>query len=252
MPGRPSTQLDAGTKTIHAAHKDLRRRDRFTAGFRPTPYDVWSLRHDPAYGVPHPGAIPAGIIAHLLHYYTEPDALVVDPMAGGGTTLDVCQAMGRRCLAFDVAPVRPEIAANDVKDGFTPQCGGCDLVFVDPPYHTLRARRYPAPGVGEQPLAAWRAFLDQLARDAFATLKPGGRLALLLANQTETDLPAGVGYLDHAFYGYQAMQAAGFQPERRISCPMAGSHLPQQVLRARREGRMLGVVRDLLIGRKPL
>ena len=36
--------LDAGTKTIHAAYKDLRRRDRFTAGFRPTPYDVWPFR----------------------------------------------------------------------------------------------------------------------------------------------------------------------------------------------------------------
>src|SRR5262249_52552057 len=27
-------QLDAGSKTVHAAYKDLRRRDRFTTGFR--------------------------------------------------------------------------------------------------------------------------------------------------------------------------------------------------------------------------
>ena len=44
-------QLDAGTKTIYAAYKDLRRRDRFSADFRPTPYDVWSFRHDRAFGV---------------------------------------------------------------------------------------------------------------------------------------------------------------------------------------------------------
>src|ERR1700677_3178461 len=31
-------QLDAATKTIHAGYKDLRRRDRFSADFRPTPY----------------------------------------------------------------------------------------------------------------------------------------------------------------------------------------------------------------------
>ena len=55
-------QLDAGTKTIHAAYKDLRRRDRFAAGFRPTPYDVWSCRHDRAFGIPHPGSIPASIV----------------------------------------------------------------------------------------------------------------------------------------------------------------------------------------------
>ena len=64
-------QLDAGTKTIHAAYKDLRRRDRFTAGFRPTPYDVWSFKHDRAFGIPHPGSIPPAIVAHALHYYTD-------------------------------------------------------------------------------------------------------------------------------------------------------------------------------------
>ena len=63
-------QLDTGTKTIHAAYKDLRRRDRFSADFRPTPYDVWSFRHDRAFGVPHAGSIPAGDhrpYALLLH-----------------------------------------------------------------------------------------------------------------------------------------------------------------------------------------
>ncbi len=100
-------QIDAGIKTIHAAYKDLRRRDRFTAGFRPTPYDVWSFRHDPAFGIPHPGSIPPAIIAHALHYFTQPGDLVVDPMAGGGTSLDVSQSMGRRCLAYDLHPSAP-------------------------------------------------------------------------------------------------------------------------------------------------
>ena len=75
---------------------------------------------------------------------------------------------------------------------------------------------------------------------------------LLLAAQTEKDLPAGFGYLDHAFYGYIAALRAGFLPERRISCPMDGAYLPQQVRQARRDGRLLGQVRDLLVVRKPL
>ncbi len=91
-------ELDAGTKTIHAAYKDLRRRNRFAVDFRPTPYDVWSFRHDRAFGIPHPGRTPPGIVAHTLHYFTRPNDLVVDPMAGGGTTIDVCKSMGRRCL----------------------------------------------------------------------------------------------------------------------------------------------------------
>jgi len=244
-------QLDAGTKTIHAAYKDLRRRDRFSAGFRPTPYDVWSFKHDRAFGIPHPGSIPPAIVAHTLHYYTLPNGLVIDPMAGGGTTLDVCESMGRKAIAYDLNPVRPDILKHDVRNGFPPESHGCDLIFCDPPYHTMLARKYGAAGIDHEPLPVWIEFLNQLARDAMAALKPGGHLALLVANQTEKDLPAGFGYLDHAFLGYSAMVAAGFLPERRISCPMDGAYLPQHVRRARTEGRMLGQVRDLLIGRKP-
>jgi len=243
--------LDAGTKTVHAAYKDLRRRDTFTSGFRPTPYDVWNFRHDRAYGIPHPGSIPPAIIAHAVHYFSPPGGLVVDPMAGGGTTLDVCEAMGRRCLAYDLHPTRPDIANNDVNEGFTPESSGCDLIFADPPYHTMKAGQYPGFGIGDAPLSEWMAFLDRFARHCLATLRPGGFLALLLANQTERDLPAGSGYLDHAFFGYQALMMAGFAPERRISCPMDGAYLPQHVRRARVEGRMLGQVRDLLVMRKP-
>ncbi len=244
-------QLDAGTKSIHAAYKDLRRRDRFSADFRPTPYDVWSFRHDRAFGIPHPGSIPPALVAHTLYYYTSPGALVVDPMAGGGTTLDVCQSMGRRCLAYDLHPTRPEIQAHDIRLGLPPEADDCDLVFCDPPYHTMLARQYARDSVATAPLSEWIAFLNDLACHAFAALKPGGYLALLLAPQTEKDLPVGFGYLDHAFFGYTAATQAGFLPERRISCPMDGAYLPQHVRRAREEGRLLGQVRDLLVMRKP-
>jgi hypothetical protein len=243
--------LDAGTKSIHAAYKDLRRRDRFTTGFRPTPYDVWPFRHDRAFGIPHPGSIPPAIVAHTLHYYTAPGALVVDPMAGGGTTLDVCESMGRRCLAYDLHPTRPEIVKHDVRNGFPQEANECDLVFCDPPYHTMRARCYGEGGVDTIPLQRWVAFLTYLARAALGALRPGGFIALLMANQTEKDLPASWGYIDHGYLGYHALRAAGFRPERRISCPMDGAYLPQHIQRARAEGRMLGQVRDLIVMRKP-
>ena len=211
--------------------KILRRRDRFTAGFRPTPYDIWAFRHDRAYGVAHPGSIPAAIVAHVLFYFSEPNALVVDPMAGGGTTVDVCTAMGRRCLAYDKSPVRDDIHMHDVNEGFPLEASGCDLNFCDPPYHSMLARAYggEGPGVSEQPLIEWLSLLDRIAAAAIQVLRPGGVLALLLANQTEKDLPRGFGYLDHAFYGLSAFATVGFLLERRISCPMSGGFLPQHV-----------------------
>ncbi len=245
-------RLDANQQTIHAAYKDLRRRDRYTTGFKPTPYDVWNFRGDSSYGIPHPGSIPPSIIAHTLHYYSRPNDLIVDPFAGGGATIDVSLAMGRRCLAYDLDPKRPDVQRQDVRGGFAPETKDCDLIFADPPYFTMLAKEYDQSSVSNAPLSDWLRFLDQFALNSYSTLKPGGVLALLLANQTEKDLPAGFGYLDHAFFGYQALLRSGFLPERRVSCPMSGTHLPQNVARARREGRMLGVARDLLVVRKPL
>ncbi len=246
------TELDAGTKTIHAAYKDLRRRNRFTTDFRPTPYDVWAFRHDRAFGIPYPGSIPPAIVAHTLHYFCPPGGFVIDPMAGGGSTLDVCQSMGRRCLAYDLEPSRPDIRYHDIRTGFPVEAVGCQLIFCDPPYHTMLARRYGEDSIASASWQDWIDFLHCLTRHAFNTLQPGGYLALLLAPQTEKDLPAGYGYLDHSFFGYTAAVQAGFLPERRISCPMDAGYLPQHVRQARIEGRMLGQVRDLVVVRRPL
>jgi hypothetical protein len=244
-------QLDAGTKTIHAAYKDLRRRDRFTTNFKPTPYDVWAFRHDRAFGIPHPGSTPPAVIAHTIHYFCPPGGFVVDPMAGGGTALDVCQSMGRRCAAYDLHPARPDVSQHDIRTGFPPATIGCDLIFCDPPYHSMLAKAYGAESVAGASLEDWIGFLRGFVCHALATVRLGGYLALLLAPQTEKDLPAGYGYLDHTFCGYTVALQAGFLPERRISCPMNGGYLPQHVHRARVEGRMLGQVRDLLVFRRP-
>ena len=52
------------------------------------PYDVWNFAkcHD-LYGREWPGRIPGQLIAHVLYFYTNPGDLVLDPMAGSGTTL---------------------------------------------------------------------------------------------------------------------------------------------------------------------
>ena len=54
------------------------------------------------------GVTPAFVIYNLVKRYTEPGDLVLDPMAGSGTTLDVCSEEARNCIAHDISPTRPE------------------------------------------------------------------------------------------------------------------------------------------------
>jgi len=58
------------------------------------------------------GATPAYIIWNLLQRYTKPKDLVVDPMCGSGTTLDVARDLGRRALGYDLAPTRRTYSAR--------------------------------------------------------------------------------------------------------------------------------------------
>ena len=102
------------------------------------------------------GATPSYVIWNLLQRYTRPKALVVDPMAGSGTTLDVARDLGRRALGYDVEPTRDDIFRVDARK-LPLENEKADFVFVDPPYSnhieysgrpecigTLDARQSPA------------------------------------------------------------------------------------------------------------
>jgi DNA modification methylase len=81
------------------------------------------------------GATPSWVIWQLLTRYTREKDLVVDPMAGSGTTLDVARDLGRRALAYDLSPTRDDIFRADA--GKLPlEDGKADFVFIDPPYST--------------------------------------------------------------------------------------------------------------------
>lgn len=79
------------------------------------------------------GATSAPVIWNLLQRYTRPKDLVVDPMCGSGTTLDVARDLARRALGYDVSPVRKDIFRADARK-LPLEDGKADFVFVDPPY----------------------------------------------------------------------------------------------------------------------
>lgn len=62
-------------------------------------YPKQSYGKNPKGNNKYAGVTPAFIIYNMIKRYTEPGDLVVDPMAGSGTTLDVCREEKRRCIA---------------------------------------------------------------------------------------------------------------------------------------------------------
>lgn len=81
------------------------------------------------------GATPSWIIWQLLQRYTRENDLVVDPMCGSGTTLDVCRDLKRRALGYDLSPRREGIFRADARR-LPLEDSKADFVFLDPPYST--------------------------------------------------------------------------------------------------------------------
>ncbi|MCA9279310.1 MAG: DNA methylase [Phycisphaeraceae bacterium] len=81
------------------------------------------------------GATPSWVIWQLLQRYTRKNDLVVDPMCGSGTTIDVARDLERKVLGYDLAPSRDDIFRADARK-MPLEDGKADFVFVDPPYST--------------------------------------------------------------------------------------------------------------------
>lgn len=81
------------------------------------------------------GATPSYVIWNLLNRYTRENDLVLDPMCGSGTTLDVCKDLKRKGIGFDLAPYRSDIQHADARK-IPLKSESVDFVFIDPPYST--------------------------------------------------------------------------------------------------------------------
>lgn len=79
------------------------------------------------------GATPSYVIWNLLMRYTREGDLVVDPMCGSGTTIDVARDCNRRALGYDIHPYREDITRADARK-IPLESGKADFVFIDPPY----------------------------------------------------------------------------------------------------------------------
>lgn len=79
------------------------------------------------------GATPSWVVWNLLQRYTQPKDLVVDPMCGSGTTIEVARDLGRRALGYDLQPHHEHVFRADARR-LPLEDEKADFAFVDPPY----------------------------------------------------------------------------------------------------------------------
>lgn len=130
------------------------------------------------------GVTPAALIWNLVWRYTEPGDLVVDPMCGSGTTIDVCKEEGRRVIGYDISPVRPDITQNDSRK-IPLQSNYVDLVFVDSPYGDNIRYNEHADCIGKIS-SETKLFYDELEKvikECHRILRPGKVLGWLIGDQ---------------------------------------------------------------------
>jgi DNA modification methylase len=130
------------------------------------------------------GVTPAFVIYNMVRRYTEPGDLVLDPMAGSGTTIDVCNDEERRCIAYDISSIRPDIIQNDARK--MPLADTTvDMVFIDSPYgDNLYYNDHPD-NIGKISAEDDQFYeeLDKVMAECYRVLKPGKILGWLIGDQ---------------------------------------------------------------------
>lgn len=130
------------------------------------------------------GVTPALIIYNLVWRYTNPRDLVVDPMCGSGTTIDVCKEEKRRVIGYDISPTRSDIIQNDARE-IPLDNNSVDMVFIDSPYgDNVRYSEHPD-DIGHISSESEEFYneLEKVMYEAFRVLKEAKVLGWLIGDQ---------------------------------------------------------------------
>jgi SAM-dependent methyltransferase len=132
----------------------------------------------------YPGVTPALIIYNMIWRYTDPGDLVVDPMCGSGTTIDVCKEEKRRVIGYDISPAHRDVIQNDARS-IPLDDSSIDMVFIDSPYgDNVRYNDHPA-NIGNISCESEQFYdeLEKVMRESHRILKDGKVLGWLIGDQ---------------------------------------------------------------------
>lgn len=130
------------------------------------------------------GVTPASIIFNMVWRYTEPGDLIVDPMAGSGTTIDVCREEKRRVIGYDIHSTRPDIIKSDARE-IPLEDESVDMVFIDSPYGDNIRYNAEDKNIGNISSEAEEFYdeLEKVMKESHRILRKGKVLGWLIGDQ---------------------------------------------------------------------
>ena len=215
--------------------------------------NLWEFNScDPEFGEKsYPGRMPGQIIENLLWYYTQPFDVVLDPMGGGGTKVDVCKKMYRRYMAYDLNPIETKgIKQNDITKGFPARKirDKPKLIVLDPPYSIQKKGEYTKHenDLSNQDLDGFYKSIKLLALECKKEIDTEGIIAYIISS-----LKTNGQVIDLAIDSRNIFTEKGFEVIERVCVPYnnATSMTGYWITDAKKNKRMLRAYRDLLIMR---
>jgi DNA modification methylase len=141
------------------------------------------------------GVTPALIIYNMIWRYTNPGDLVVDPMCGSGTTIDVCKEEKRQAICYDIHSTRPDIIQNDARH-IPLNDNSIDMVFIDSPYGDNIKYNDKPNNIGNISAESEEFYdeLEKVMKECHRILKDGKALGWLIGDQWVRGMFTPVGF----------------------------------------------------------
>lgn len=218
--------------------------------FDPPIYNIWK-QQEKSEGSSHFGNSEIRWLDNLLYLYTKPFDVVVDPFAGGGSTIDICKKRFRRYFVSDRKPIverEKEIRQHDLTDGLPkpPQWKDVKLVYLDPPYWAQARGQYSedATDLANMPLEEFNKQLASII-SGFAKKLTDAYIALII-QPTQWNSPERQ-FTDHVG---DMLRAVKLPVDMRFSVPYESQQCNAQMVEwAKENKRCLVLTREIVVWR---
>jgi hypothetical protein len=220
--------------------------------FKPPIFNIWK-QQEKSPGSSIFGNSEVRWLDNLLYLYTKPFDIVIDPFAGGGSTIDLCCKRFRRYWVSDRKPVierEEEIRQWDIVDGLPrlPRWQDVSLVYLDPPYWKQSEKKYSdSPNdLANMSLEDFNKTLSGLVNAFGNKLPPSAHIALLI-QPTQWNAPNRE-TVDHVA---DMLRLVRLPLKMRYSCPYESQQATAQMAEwAKENKKCLVLTREIIVWRK--